>query len=147
MTKKLVFPRRVEAAHRPDIVLIPVGVTGMEVQDEVIDEVIEIEILLDGREVAGLGCREDGLPTVEHAGIDLGRSAFDDFDVVAAHDAEAFPIVIPTAEALGGPFFLNPFEEVVDSEIESVEVNMDFALQGFGVAHFKARIMVCDTQS
>ena len=130
-----VFPRRVDAAHGTHIILVPVGVASMEVEQDIVDVGIEVQILLDGVQVARLCRVERRLPTAEDVRLLLGRCAFDDFDPISADDAEPFPVVVFSAEALGGPFLLDAFEEVVHSPVDAVEIDVHLALQSLRMPH------------
>ena len=140
MTKEHVFPGWIYPAHCTNIVLIPVGISGMKVQHQIVDKTIHIEILFHGCKVTRFSRIKDRPPTVEHTGVYLCRSSLDHLDPISSNDSEALPIILFPAETLRGPFLLDPLKKVMHPEVESVEIDMNFVLKSFGITHRKAGI-------
>ena len=140
MAKKHIFPGWIYPAHRTNIILIPVGISGMKVQHQIVDKTIHIEILFHGCKVTCFSRIKHRPPTIKHLRIYLCLSSFDHLDPISPNDSEALPIILFPSETLSGPFFLDPFKKVMHPEVESVEVDMNFILKSFGITHRKAGI-------
>ena len=140
MAKEHIFPGWIYLAHRTNIVLIPVSVSGMKVQHQIVDKTIHIEILFHGCKVTCFSRIKHRPPTIKHLRIYLCLSSFDHLDPISPNDSEALPIILFPSETLSGPFLLDPFKKVMHPEVESVEVDMNFILKSFGITHRKAGI-------
>jgi hypothetical protein len=127
------------ASAEPEVLVRPVPVSTPDIEQHVVGVVIDVEVDGEGGVGAAVGAEplqgedvgggpgggeggEVGVPSGEIAGLDFAG-------------IDGVPVGGFAAEIAGGEVLVGAFAEIVEAPVESVEVDVDEAAVGGGLAH------------